>query len=119
MCGLINDKEMLENLFSRAKLFLFPSLYDANSLVQIEAACQGTPTVFLEGAKTAATVTPGVNGFVSAPGEENYARTILDIMADPELYGRVSAAARRDLYLNWDDVVREVYADYCRFCEQR
>lgn len=119
MCGLINGKDMLENLFSRAKLFLFPSLYDANSLVQIEAACQGTPTLFLEGAKTAATVTPGVNGFISAPGEENYARAILDILSDTQTYERVGDAARRDLYLNWDDVVREVYADYCRFCEQR
>ena len=104
---------MLECLYSRAKLFLFPSLYDANSLVQIEAACQGTPTVFLEGARTAATVTPGVNGFICPPDEEAYARMILDILADPERYGRVSAAARADLYLNWDDVVREVYADYC------
>ena len=114
MCGL-TDKPMLERLYSRAKLFLFPSLYDANSLVQIEAACQGTPTLFLEGARTAATVTPGVNGYISSPGEENYARAILDILADTEGYARVSAAARRDLYLNWDDVVREVYADYCSF----
>ena len=112
MCGL-TDKPMLEKLYSRAKLFLFPSLYDANSLVQIEAACQGTPAVFLQGARTAATVTPGVNGYVSAPGEENYAKMILDILADPEGYARISAAARSDLYLNWDDVVRSVYSDYC------
>ncbi|MBQ9410670.1 MAG: glycosyltransferase [Bacteroidales bacterium] len=118
MCGL-TDKPMLEKLYSRAKLFLFPSLYDANSLVQIEAACQGTPTVFLEGARTAATVTPGVNGFVSAPGEENYARTIMDIMSDDATYARVSAAARADLYLNWDDVVRDVYADYCAMAGSR
>ena len=113
MCGL-TQKDMLQNLYSRAKLFLFPSLYDANSLVQIEAACQGTPTVFLEGARTAATVTPGVNAYVSAPGEENFARLLLDIMARPDEYARISAAARKDLYLNWDDVVREVYADYCK-----
>ena len=112
MCGL-TDRPMLERLYSRAKLFLFPSLYDANSLVQIEAACQGTPAVFLQGARTAATVTPGVNGYVSAPGEENYAKMILDILADPEGYARISAAARSDLYLNWDDVVRSVYSDYC------
>ena len=112
MCGLVSEKSMLENLYSRAKLFLFPSMYDANSLVQIEAACQGTPTVFLEGAKTSATVTPGVNGYVSAPGEDNYARMIMDILADPEGYKRISDAARRDLYLNWDDVVREVYNSY-------
>ena len=116
MCGL-TGKEMLENLYSRAKLFLFPSLYDANSLVQIEAACQGTPTVFLDGARTAATVTPGVNGYVCSPDEDSYAQMILDIMADPEAYVRIAAAARRDLYLNWDDVVREVYKDYCAFVE--
>jgi glycosyltransferase involved in cell wall biosynthesis len=118
MCGL-TDKDMLEKLYSRAKLFLFPSLYDANSLVQIEAACQGTPTVFLEGARTAATVTPGVNGYVCPPDEDSYARMILDILADPEAYGRISEAVRRDLYLNWDDVVREVYEDYCAFVKGR
>ena len=118
MCGL-TDKEMLEKLYSRAKLFLFPSLYDANSLVQIEAACQGTPAVFLEGARTAATVTPGVNGYVCPPDEDSYAQMILDIMADPEGYRRISEAARRDLYLDWDDVVREVYEDYRIFVEAK
>ena len=113
MCGL-TQKDMLQNLYSRAKLFLFPSLYDANSLVQIEAACQGTPTVFLEGARTAATVTPGVNAYVSAPGEDNFARLLLEILARPDEYARIASAARRDLYLNWEDVVREVYTDYSR-----
>lgn len=118
MCGLVSEREMLQNLYSRAKLFLFPSLYDANSLVQIEAACQGTPTVFIEGARTAATVKSGVNGYISPADEESYARTIMDIMADPAGYARVSEAARRDLYLSWDDVVREVYQDYLNFMKQ-
>ena len=87
----------------------------ANSLVQIEAACQNTPTLFLEGAKTAATVTPGVNGYVSPAGEENYARAIMDILADAEGYERVAKATFRDLYINWDDVIRDVYKDYCMF----
>lgn len=117
MCGLVSGREMLENLYSRARLFLFPSLYDANSLVQIEAACQGTPTVFLQGARTAATVTPGVNGYVCPADENSYAHLILDILSDPEGYARVSEAAFRDLYLNWDDVVRDVYTDYRSFVE--
>ncbi len=117
MCGL-TDKPMLEKLYSRASLFLFPSLYDANSLVQIEAACQGTPTVFLEGARTAATVTPGVNGYVSPATEEAYAHTLLDILADKDGYRQVSDAARRELYLSWDDVVRDVYSDYLRLLGQ-
>lgn len=117
MCGLVSGKDMLQNLYSRAKLFLFPSLYDANSLVQIEAACQGTPTVFLKGARTAATVKDRQNGYISAPGEDNYAKLILDILSDPDGYARISEAARRELYLNWDDVVRDVYNDYCSFLD--
>ena len=114
LCGLVSGREMLQNLYCRAKLFLFPSLYDANSLVQIEAACQGTPTVFLAGARTAATITPGVNGYVSAPGEDNYARLLLDILSHPEDYARISAAAQKDLYLTWDTVVRQVFTAYSR-----
>ena len=112
MCGLVSGREELEKYYSRADLFLFPSLYDANSLVQIEAACQGTPTVFLEGARTGATVTPGVNGYFSPQGDENYAKTIIDAISDKETYRRISEAARRDLYLSWDDVVREAYDQY-------
>ncbi len=85
--------------------------------MQIEAACQGTPTVFLQGARTAATVTPGVNGYVCPADEDSYAHLILDILSDPDGYARVSEAAFRDLYLNWDDVVRDVYADYRSFVE--
>ena len=62
---------------------------------------------------------PGVNGYVCPPDEDSYARMILDILAAPETYERVSAAARHDLYLNWDDVVRDVYDDYNTFVAAR
>ncbi len=112
MAGLVGGREELQDLYSRAKLFLFPSLYDANSLVQIEAACQGTPTVFLKGARTAATVTDGVNAFVCEPTEEAFADKIQGIMADDALYARISKAAREQLYLDWDTVVDGVWERY-------
>ena len=112
MAGLVGDKEDLQDLYSRAKLFLFPSLYDANSLVQIEAACQGTPTVFIKGARTAATVTDGVNALVSEPTEEAFADAIQSVLDDPSLYDRLSTAAREQLYLDWDTVVNRVYDKY-------
>ena len=111
MAGL-NDREQLQDLYSRAKLFLFPSMYDANSLVQIEAACQGTPTVFLRGSRTSATVTDGVNALISEPTEEAFADTIQAVLADKERYERLSKAAREQLYLDWDTVVDNVYVKY-------
>ena len=111
MAGL-NNREQLQDLYSRAKLFLFPSMYDANSLVQIEAACQGTPTVFLRGSRTSATVTDGVNALMSDPTEEAFADTIESILADEGRYRRICAAAREQLYLDWDTVVDSVYNKY-------
>ena len=103
-CGKVESKETLEKIYARAKLFLFPSLYDTNSLVQIEAACQSTPTLFLKGAKTAGTVTENVNGFFAEQSEEAYAERIIEILSDEELYNRVAANARKDLYRTWNEV---------------
>jgi glycosyltransferase involved in cell wall biosynthesis len=113
LCGKVCDRELVTSLFVRADLFLFPSLFDANSLVQIEAASQGTPTVFLEGAVTSATVTNNINGFIAKNNIEDYANTIMRVMKDKKLYEKVSKNALKDLYKNWDDVVEEVYKRYC------
>jgi len=119
MAGLVSDQSDLQDLYSRAKLFLFPSLYDANSLVQIEAACQSTPTVFLRGARTSATVQEDVNGYIAERSEEAFANKIEQIILDEEAYKNVCAAARRDLYLDWDTVVDGVYEEYQRVMEEK
>lgn len=114
LCGLVKEKAMLEKIYSRAKLFLFPSLYDANSLVQIEAACQSTPTLFLRGARTAGNVTEDVNGFLADADEHAYADKIMRILSDEAYYLKVSEGAFRDIYRTWDQVVDEVFEDYRR-----
>lgn len=119
MAGLVGGREDLQDLYSRAKLFLFPSLYDANSLVQIEAACQGTPTVFIKGARTAATVTDGVNALVAEPTEEAFADAIQSVLDAPALYDSLSKAAREQLYLDWDTVVDRVYDKYQELIEAK
>jgi glycosyltransferase involved in cell wall biosynthesis len=119
MAGLVGGREDLQDLYSRAKLFLFPSLYDANSLVQIEAACQGTPTVFIKGARTAATVTAGVNALVAEPTEEAFADAIQSVLDDTALYDRLSKAAREQLYLDWDTVVDRVFNKYQELIEAK
>lgn len=110
--GKVADRELLAALYLRAKLFLFPSLYDASSLVQIEAASQKTPTVFLKDSATSGTVTDNVNGFLSAPTPEAFAQKIEEVLADDELYTRVSEGAFNDLYVCWDKVVSDMHGKY-------
>ncbi len=117
LCGKISDRVLLADYYARADLFLFPSLYDASSIVQIEAASQSIPTVFIEGSATSATVTNNINGFIAKNDIEDYANTIMRVMKDKKLYEEVSKNAFRDLYKDWDETVEEVYKKYCLFIE--
>lgn len=114
LCGRVTDRELMKKIYARADLFLFPSLYDASSLVQVEAASQHTPTIFIEGAATAATVTNNVNGIISKNSIEDYANQIEKMITDNELYKKLSDGAFRDLYKNWDDTVKEMYEIYLK-----
>lgn len=112
LCGRVTDRELMKSIYARADLFLFPSMYDASSLVQIEAASQSTPTVFIEGAATASSVTNNVNGFIAKANKKAYAEKILEVLRDRKLYLKVSKGSNIDLYRTWDQSVKEVYAKY-------
>ena len=117
LCGNCEDRELLRDYYVRSDLFLFPSLYDASSIVQIEAASQKVPTVFLDGSKTASDITNRVNGFL-AKNEEDFANIIDEAMNDKELYQKVSEGAYKDVYKNWDMVIKEVYKIYQSFVKK-
>ena len=117
--GRVADREKLKALYCRAKLFLFPSLYDASSLVQIEAASQNTPTVFLEGAATAATVTDRVNGFIAPRSPQEYAALVDRIVSDDALYESVRKNVKADLYRTWDEAVSELKKIYSDLCDKK
>lgn len=119
LTGRVEDRAQLADLYARADLFLFPSLYDANSLVQIEAASQHTPTLFLRGAVTAATAEDGVSGYFAENSPEAYADRILEIASDPAGCRRVADGAFRDIYRTWEQTTDVMLNDYRRLIAQK
>ena len=119
MCGRVTDREELAKYYASADLFLFPSLYDSNSLVQLEAASQKTPTLFVEGSATSARVIPEVDGFFAKNSPKDYSKKIIEIIQDKEKLKKVSEKAYEDLYISWDDEVERVYKEYIRIIESR
>lgn len=115
MCGKVVDRDLLVAYYVRADLFLFPSLYDASSLVQIEASSQKTPCLFIEGSATTATVKDGENGFIAKNNTYEYAKYIAKVMKDKELYEKVKNNCFKDLYKSWDNEVRRVYKKYLTY----
>lgn len=114
LCGKVTNREELACYFARADLFLFPSKYDSSSIVQIEAASQKTPTLFLKDTVTSSSVIDGVNGFLANDSCLDYANTIIDIITNDKLLKKVSLNAFNDLYVTWDDKIKEVYDIYIK-----
>lgn len=114
LCGKVTDREILKYYYARADLFLFPSIYDASSIVQIEAASQSTPTLLLKNTVTAGTVTDNINGFLSENTVGAYSDRIIEIMSNKRLYDRVSKNAYIDLYKTWDEMVDKAYRLYIK-----
>lgn len=118
LCGKVVDRKIMSYYFNRADLFLFPSVYDASSIVQIEAASQKTPCLFLKNTATSSTVTDNVNGFLSNYSIKDYGQKIIDIINDKKTLKKISDNAFKDLYVNWDNKVDEVYKLYLKFIKK-
>ena len=114
LCGKISNKEELEYYYKRAYLFLFPSTFDASSIVQIEAASQKTPGLFIKGSCTAATITDNINGFLSNNNVEEYTNRIIEIIENKNLYKKVCEQCYKDIYIKWEDLIKEVYNMYIK-----
>lgn len=116
--GNVTDKAALARLYAAADLFLFPSLYDVSSIVQIEAASRHTPAAFAEGSATSCTVTHGVNGLILPVEKNAFADGILAAVRGGILPA-LGENAFRDLYLPWDRAIERVAEEYRRLTEQK
>lgn len=114
MLGYLPLREDLTKFYRLTDLFLFPSLYDTNSLVPIEAASQKTPTLYIRNALTASTVTEDVNGFLCENSIESFCDKIIEIFSKPEYYAKVQEGAYNDIYITWDKAVMSAYNNYLK-----
>ncbi len=114
LTGKILDRDLLKAIYYRADLFIFPSLFDSSSLVQIEAASQETPTIFVDGSVTSDTVEDNINGFKEKEDVVLFAKRIINIMEDKKLYNKVKKSARKDLATSWSDIGKETYDYYIK-----
>jgi 1,2-diacylglycerol 3-alpha-glucosyltransferase len=117
--GRVMDRVDLSSFYRLADLFLFPSLYDSSSLVQIEAASQATPTLFLDGAATADTITADVNGYLSKANPKAYSEKIIDIFSHVEDYEEVCKKTVTDLYKTWSKATDDAYQRYLYLIENK
>lgn len=111
--GCVADRHQLQDIYKRADLFLFPSIYDNAPLVVREAAASHTPSVLIEGSNAAEGIVDNENGFlVPRPCEREIAKRINDIFNDEGLLKRVGQRASETVCIPWETVLHDVHGQY-------
>lgn len=62
--GQIADRSLLSSIYANTKIFLFPSVFDNDSLAIIESAVHCVPSMVLKDTGSSERITDNVNGFI-------------------------------------------------------
>ena len=108
------DRHELAAIYKVSDLFLFPSLFDASSLVQIEAAVNETPGLFIEKSVTADTINNEVDGYTCRLDVNTYKNKIIEILSDKKKLKEVSINAKLLLGKSWEEISEETNELYLK-----
>ena len=118
LCGKCSDRDLLRDYYASSDLFLFPSLYDASSVVQVEAASQKCPGLFIKGSATSSSIKDNHNGFLSDNDYKEYGDKIIEIINNKK-YISVRDNVYKEIYCTWDSEVNKVYKEYLKLMEEK
>lgn len=110
--GAVHDREKLRAFFTLADLFLFPSDFDTNGIVVSEAAACSCASVLLRGSCAAECVSDGVDGLVIDNTVDAMAAALRFACENRSALRVLGEAAAQNIYLSWDDAVKNAYARY-------
>ena len=116
--GPIHDRDRLRAWNSRADLFLFPSVYDTNGIVVREAAACALASVLIRDSCAAEGIEDKRNGYLVEETADSMAGLLLELGNDLERIHEVGRHAMDEIYISWEDNVREVYLKYRDICER-
>lgn len=116
--GPIHDRELLRGWYCRADLFLFPSTFDTNGLVVREAAASSLASVLIKNSCAAEGIKDGVNGFIIEENSDSLYECLTNLYNNRQKMKSVGVCAGEQLYLSWEDAVKNANARYQVVIEQ-
>ena len=112
MVGPVYDREKLKYWYRSSDLFVFPSLYDTNSLVQIEASSQEVPTIFIKDSVTSNLITNNQNGYIEENNILKFSSRIKNIMENLDSNKIIGLNASNTIYIHWNQIVEKLESYY-------
>jgi len=97
-----------QDYYTASDVFVFPSRYEAFSLVTIEAAASGLPVIALRINGTEELIEDGVNGFFVEPTPESIREKVEWLQQNPDKMQLMSKAAlKTSQRYTWDRIAQE------------
>lgn len=112
MTGHISDAKILDALYSRANVFVFPSLYDNAPMVVREAAVMGTPSVLVRGSSAAEIIQDNVNGFLCNDDSEDLYHVLKMALENADQTHMIGQKACETIPLPWENVMEKALIRY-------
>ena len=108
-----------QDYYAAADVFMFPSRYEAFSLVTLEAVASGLPIIALPINGTEELIEEGVNGFFAEPNPSSFRNKLLCMQADPARFRAMSeAAVYSSLPYSWDRIAAEQMCVFEKVAQQ-
>ena len=105
--GFIGDPKELAKMYANCDLLLFPSTFDNDSLVVLEAGQNHTPALVLANTGASERIIDNQTGFVSDNNLSAYAERIYKIVNDKALLKQVSNNTTNLIGQSWHQVALE------------
>ncbi len=110
--GPVYDNIEKSKYIMSADLQIFPSFYDTDGIVRIEAAAYNVPTVFIENSIASSVITDKVNGYIGENNVQLYAEKIINIFNNNDNYQKVKQKCKEDIYITWEEISKNVLTSY-------
>lgn len=103
--GQITNRELLSSVYANAKLFLFPSIFDNDSLTIVESALNRVPSIVLEDTGVSERITNNKNGFIVPRDSQKMAEKIDYLLRNPQILQEIGQNASIELPKTWGEMV--------------
>lgn len=110
--GPIHSRDAIRAWYSRADLFLFPSVYDTNGLVVREAAACSLASVLIKESCAAEGIVDGDTGFLAEENSESFSEKLHFLCKNPEKMKETGKNAMDKIYISWEDSVENAVKRY-------
>lgn len=116
--GFIRDKAKLNYVYSISQLILFPSIFEMDSLVPLEASSFSLPVLALNGYACGERIEDNVTGFLSNYNLDAFTKRIYEIVTNPSLYEKVRSQTHNLKANTWEEIAKQYHDFFIKAIEK-